>query len=271
MVIKPKKEGDLIYFDKVCVNVKEVIGLSPDEFLKIFECFSNRKDGLKITKICFKIKTKFLDPCTQKRESNYYILNEILEFVFLCKELKLRSVKTNRLINEFNKSQNGDIDEIRHNVTVARICYEYMKKGYRIILFPRSINKKNPDLKLNGLYADIKVKQEEWNIKLLEYRLDITSKIGTIYAFKPSEVMKKDIESKVDGWFKDRDAIFYDISYAITEGGYGHLNDSRTQQKIIEPIKNRVIMLSYSKSLNLYKPTIKWSYLDWDPLKNELV
>ena len=266
MVIKVKKDDDLIFFgESVCVE--EIIGLSPDEFLKIFNCL--QKYGLNINKIYYPIEEYFKNKNVKNYDCNS-IIYDILEFVFLCNELKQQKVKIYKLLREFNKSQNESIDSVRHDVTVARICYEYIKEDYEIELYPKHKSRIHPDLKINQLYCDIKMEQEAHIIELLGYKVN-KLKNNSAITFKRDKVRQEKVILIAEKWLEKYDVVFNDISYSIIEGGFGRLCDSRTQLTPIEPIKNRVIVLSYNKYTSLEKPNIKWTYYDWDPINQEFI
>jgi len=214
MEIIPKKDGDLLIFGEESVCVKDIIGLNPDEFLKIFKYLHNK--GLKINKVSYPIEARY-SKCEKK--SNYIIVNDILEFVFLCEKLR-KIINIDKLINTFNKSQKG-LEMIRHDVILARVIYEYLKSGFKIELFPKTDDSHNPDFKIDDLLADVKHIQESDEYTLcmervikkypeLKYRLKNMKllDINKLIQIEPIKVQEKYIFNNKESWFSQADVIF---------------------------------------------------------------
>jgi len=270
MEIIPKKDGNLLIFGEESVCVKDIIGLNPDEFLKIFKYLHNK--GLKINKVCYPIEARY-SKCEKK--SNYVIVNDILEFVFLCEKLR-KIFNIDKLINTFNKSQKG-LEMVRHDVILARVIYEYLKNGYNIELFPKTDDSHNPDFKIDDLLADIKHKQESDEYTLYmeraikkhpelkgRYKNINILDINNFIQLEPIKVQKNYILNYIETWFSQANVIFLDLSYSVRAGGF-NIFQNNNLEKPIEPKKNRVIILYYNRNRARNSPNIRWSYIDWDP------
>ncbi len=275
MEIILKKDGNLLYFGEESVDVKDIIGLNPDEFLKIFQYLHNK--GLKINKVSYPIEEKY---SRDKKKGDYVIVNDILEFIFLCDKLR-KLINIDELIKTYNKSQKS-LEMVRHDVILTRVIYEYLKSGYKIELFPKTDDSHNPDFKIDDLLADIKHIQESDEYTLyqeraikkypeLKYRLKNMKliDISKLIQIEPIKVQEKYIFNYKESWFSQADVIFLDVSYSIRAGGFNTLQINNLE-KPIEPKKNRVIKLYYNKNRARDSPNIRWSYIDWDPEKDIL-
>jgi len=270
MEIIPKKDGDLLYFGEESRCVKNIIGLDPDEFLKIFQYLHNK--GLKITKISYPIEEKY---SRDEKKGDYVIVNDILEFVFLCGKLR-KIINIDELIKTYNKSQKS-LEMFRHDVILTRVIYEYLKSGYKIELFPKIDDSHNPDFKIDDLLADIKHMQEPDEYTLYMNRaikkypelkcrwknMNILD-INKFIQLEPIKVQEKYIFNSKESWFSQADVIFLDVSYSVWAGGFNTFQNNNLK-KPIEPKKNRVIKLFYNRNRARNSPNIRWSYIDWDP------
>jgi hypothetical protein len=275
MEIIPKKDGDSLHFGKESVCVKDIIGLNPDEFLKIFQYLHN--NGLKITKVSYPIEERY---SRDGKKGDYPIVNDILEYVFLCGKLR-KIINIDKLIKTFNKSQKS-LEMFRHDVILARVIHEYIKSGYKIELFPKTDDLYNPDLKIGDLLADVKHIQEpdeyslymdraiknhpelkcRWkNMKLID--------INKLIQLEPIKVQEKYIFNSKESWFSQADVIFLDVSYSFRAGGFNAFQND-VLGKPIEPKKYRVIKLYYNKNRARDSPNIRWSCIDWDREENIL-
>ncbi len=147
-IILPTVEGDgLVSFSGSGLNVKRLYGLAPSAYLAISNDLVVK--GLKI---------RYPDAKTQ------------ITFALYCHELLDMDFDLLPLLSEFNAAQNNDSSEVAHALSLAKLCFHYRKHNFHIQLNKARPNQPNPDLTIDTVACELKVRHDQLCRKMKRYQ-----------------------------------------------------------------------------------------------------
>ena len=151
-------DEDFVALGSMSINIRLTHLIAPQEFIKIYETISGTYN-LEITEGFI---GRFSETSTffgvKRKAQPMPILKYFIDFVVNTHCLMERNVKIEPLIREFRKS--GHMGEIRYSCSLAFLSSFYACNGYNIEFLSRSRDTKSADLCINGIPADIKVRQQ---------------------------------------------------------------------------------------------------------------
>lgn len=269
----------MIKFGNSATDVKYSYGLEPEKFISIHEHLST-KYGLKVSKTHYYVGEFTFRKLGNKKKAATTVLGDIVHFQILCMELEKRGFKIKPLIMEFNEAQKSDdIGEIRHVFSLANLCFEYIKERYDINIVQKKKGMSSPDLMINSLTAELKVRREPDYTYLILKKLGVNElEEGThTYEIDLREELCLDLGQAISSRFRDAstqaDVIFFDFSYrhSLSSIQFHWPSTFQAPTKPIRPQKYRLIVFStLQEAFDPFK-TYFWTYLDFDPLIWELI
>ena len=162
---------------------------------------------------------------------------------------------------------------IRHTISLARLGYEYVIEGYDVSYIKNIREKLSPDIKINKIIADLKVRKEiDINLEFLRFYQINKFESGKHYilSINPSKHFIEEIyqanSSRRAKALTQAEMVFFDLSYRDVS----FPNDVIFTQPII-PEKNKLIF--YINDRSHFKPRWKfiWTYTRYDQEKADFV
>ena len=230
------KDEDFLMFGSASTNIKLTHGIAPQEFIKIYETVSGTYN-LKISQGFIK---KFYVTSTffgiKRKAQPASIYKYFIDFILNTHYLMERGIEVKPLVQEFKKS--GNMAELRHACSLAFLSSTYAYNGYDIEYPSRSKDGKNADVRINGIFADIKVIQESDSEP-------IHRKKGREYKTKLSKDLCYDIgkaiENRLHDGIKQAELVFIDLSQrSLLSIWLGEEFDT-TSNIVPEPTQFRVV------------------------------
>jgi hypothetical protein len=219
-------EEGMITFGRISLHVKSIYGLSPEQFLEIHR----------------KIVKKGLE--TPFEIADYYITFELY-----CHELLSMDYDFSTLISEFNITQKENLDDVPHCLSLAKLCYHYVKHGYDVEIIKTSGKDKSPDLMINEIRCDLKVRYDQINrdmrnyLHLLEEDEELYHRIHFSKIRTRFQDLKSALENRALKGFEQADCLIFDLSNHFHSWNYHRINSyikkyqtKEFSQKPLDPI-----------------------------------
>lgn len=265
MPIPITTNDELVCFGKSGLNVKAVYGVNADDFLEIHESLADK--GLKVL----------------HEEPKIYILFELY-----CKELMDMKFDITNIIVEFNESQEKNGLDIIHSLALVKVCYFYNKFGFDVQVVRTDGKSSTPDLIINGINCDLKIRHDQINkemrmyFHLIEKDKELYYKIWSEKIKSRIDDLKSALESRAEKGFDQADCLIFDLSSHFHSWNYhrikSYVNKHKSNEfseKPLEPIKGICIIFSPDNALDLIKrkfePKAYWTYVCWNSEKREFV
>ena len=259
MITPTTKEEGIIFFGRSGLNILLEYGISSTEYLKIHGNLVEH--GL---------RTKCPDAITQ------------ITFALYCHELLKMNFNIENLITEFNLAQKSDFSEISHVVSLAKLCFHYKKANFAICVNKKS-NSKSPDLTIDGVKCDLKVRLDQIDRRMQPYKDSLmvngNSKEYNDRYFKEIRTMSEDLQSALrnrsGSGFQQAECLIFDLSSHFHTWNFHRLKNSNIEgisNKPIKPIPGYVIIFSPNNAMSggaKFDPEAIWGYILWDVQKGE--
>ena len=260
MLTPTAKEDGMIFYGKSGLNVLSIYGINPTDYLKIHENLVGH--GLRVRCQDAAIQINFTLHCDALLQMNFNIEN---------------------LISEFNTAQKSDLSEINHAVSLAKLCFHYKMSNFDIHINKRS-NSKSPDLTIDGVKCDLKVRLDQIDRRMQPYKdLLMNGKTEEYHDkyFKEIRTISEDLLSALKNrsgtGFQQAECLIFDLSSHFHTWNFHRLKNSNIEgisNKPPKPIPGYVIIFSPDNAMSdrgKFEPEAIWGYVLWDIQKGELV
>lgn len=267
-MLKPvANENGTIMFGKSGLNIKRIYGINPDQFLKI-----HRKI------VTLGLETPFEEACTY------------ITFELYCYELFKMKVNLSNLISEFNNNQKRNWEEVPHTLSLAKIWYHYAQYGYNVEIIKTGEKSKSPDLRINGIKCELKVRHDQIDRDMREYRHLIEKDKEQYYKILSCKIqsssryrtLKSALENRGEKASKQGDCVIMDLSNHFHSWNYHrlapYLNKYLTKelsQIPLAPSLEKYIIFLPDNALDLnvaeFKPRAYWTSVPWNPETREFI
>lgn len=253
MGINVTLKDDLIIIDGQNIKIDVEFGIAAIDFFYIHRWLE--KKGIKIKRIRFNRKEVGLsryDIGTVKDN----LTKDIVSFEILCDEINKFNISIEPLISQFNAAQrNPEIYDIRHTMSLARLGYEYYISGHSV----EYLSEPGPDMKIDGLSADLKVRKEvDFNLRFLDFYKLFKFESGVHYTLRidPTIEFIKEVEqaerSRAQEALEQASVVFFDLSYVI-----GDIPEDQGYFNPPQIAENKWIF--YTSELSHFKP--RWQHV----------
>ncbi len=259
------EEGGMIKFGRSGLNVKSAYGIDPVEFLDIHSRI-----------VEMGLKTPF-------EEASVYII-----FDLFCNELINLGFDIIDLISEFNKAQGNNWEDTAHALSLAKLCYHYKRSGFDVKIVKTSTKLSTPDLSIDGIACDLKVRHDQHNRKMMQYKQllkEDAEKYHDIY-FDKIRDMHEDLilalENRSVGGFSQAECLIFDLSNHFHTWNYHRIRSYINKQAIrgiskkpLKPVPGSCIIFSPDNAQynaeRSFEPRAYWGYIFWDSTKREFI
>ena len=253
-MVEPEIRDDGILMIGNCgINLPVVYNIENDVFLEYYRSLKEKQD--------FRIY----------REDLGHIP---LHFILYCKELEGIGFNVNNLVSEFKVSQSGDIDEAIHTLSLAQVCYGYHKEGYAIEVILTKRDNKSPDLLIEGITTDLKVRRERIGAEGLARKAGITLKPGYMFSIPVNhteerlEDLIKALDNRAEAAFEQAEMLILDMTSGFDTWNYMKVRKLGLSKVPLPPKKDSVV-ISIPKNVidrndPFFKPKFFWEQFEWD-------
>lgn len=246
-------KDDLIIIDGQNIKTDVEFGIAAIDFFNIHKWLENK--GFRIRRIRFNRKEVGLSR-DDIRTMKDNLTKNIVSFMILCKEIYKFNIYIEPLIFQFNVAQrNPEIYDMRHTMSLGRLGYEYLITGHSV----EYLSEPGPDMKIDGLYADLKVRKEiDFNLKLLDYYQIKKFESGVYYTLGIDSIIEfiKEVEkaerSRSQKALEQASVVFVDLSYVIR-------NIPEDQGFFNPPSLDENKWIFYTSELSHFKP--RWRHI----------
>jgi len=254
----PENKGDLIQIGNSGINVEASYGISNEKFITMYYEI-NKKYGLRI--------------------EHPYCCETVVLFVLHIWPLFQDGYDLTNLIYELNYAQKKSQDDISHALSLAIVCYHYHFNGDKVevIITDRSVS--SPDLSINGITCDVKVRKSPDSGRVLKYlhliKTDpaLFNQVMSCVRQTSAETMQKTLENRAEHGFHQADALIFNLSQLFNTWTFHRIKKYSFSENPIPPIKDVAVMFSpnIAKDLNRNKLTYeaRWFYALWNPEMRE--
>jgi hypothetical protein len=266
MIVPVVKENGLIYYgEKFGWNIKAVYGIEPTDYLKIHETLIG--EGLQVL---------YPDTITQ------------VLFALYCTELLRMGFALSNLISEFNSAQKNNYTEVSHALSLAKLCYYYQKAGFDIIVNKTDKRQSTPDLIINRISCDLKVRHDQTFRRTLPYVNLLKDRKWKEFDDKYSteiRSLQRDLLSALENRSSNQaECLIFDLSNLPHTWNYFRMETS-LEKKTITGISNtplraesgHCIIFSSDDNVTGFRGRKKfqhrafWGYVLYDPTKREII
>ncbi len=201
------KDDDFLALGSGSTNIRLTHHITPKEFINIYETVDGNHD-LQITE---EFMGRFWEISTffgiKRKSQPMLIWKYFIDFVLDAHCLVEKGFQIEHLIQEFKKS--SDMGELRHACSLAFLSSIYACSGFCIEFQSRSRNSKSADLRIDKIFADIKV------IRQSDFE-QIHREKGRVFQTKLSEDLCYDIgkaiQNRLHDGIKQAELVFIDLS-----------------------------------------------------------
>ncbi len=185
-----------------------------------------------------------------------------VEFVLNLSDLDTLHVDASPLVHEFNRI--NDIDGMRHTCSLSFIAAAYTLAGHQVEFPPRRKVGKNPDLLIDGLSADVKVRQSK------DLERELCDRKSNAFKVTLGKELCLDIGSTIqnrvyDG-IKQAEMLLVDLDKRSLPFMVIWDSESRIKGSIPEPRKARLVYFCRTKLLgDGQRYPLSATYVDFDP------
>lgn len=258
-------ENGMLMFGRSGLNIQRIYGIDPKQFLKIHKKLVGM--GLE----------------TPLEEAKTYITFELY-----CNELLKMGFDLSILISEFMKAQKNTREDVTHVLSLAKLSYHYIKFGHDVKLIKTRGKGKNPDLGINGLKCDLKVRQDQIQpdmrnyFHLLEKHKEEYHKIYSSKIRSRYEDLVAALENRGEHGFEQADCLIFDLSSHFHSWNYHRINTyvenhatNEVSTKPLAPISGVCIIFSPDSANDLnvtgFYPKAYWTYVIWNQETREFI
>jgi hypothetical protein len=257
------EDNGMVYYGKSGENIKAIYGIEPSNFIKIHQRLVEQ--GLIV---------EFPDASSH------------IVFSLYCNELLKMGFDLSKLLSEYNSSQKHNFEELKHALSLTKICYHYHKAGIQIEVERTKARQSAPDLVVNGVTCDLKVRHDQIYKRLQSHRNLVQSGIDEDYHrifFDSIRSLQKDLESALENRLSNQAQCFiFDLSDHFHSWNYHRIKSYLSNKTIngisTEPIKaipGVCIIFSPDNAMNLnsrgFYPRAFWGYVLYDVQKREII
>jgi len=257
------EENGMVYYGNSGENIKAIYGIDSIEFIKIHQRLVKR--GL---------ITEFPDAYIQ------------IQFALYSNELINMGFDLSNLLSEFNSAQKNNFHELNHALSLTKLCYHYHKAGFNIEVVKTQSNQSTPDLIIDEVTCDLKVRHDQTN-EIMQRHRDLLSsgkeqEYYDIY-FNSIRSLQKDLMSALENRAsKQAECLIFDLSNYFHTWNYYRI-ESYLQNKTIDGVSRKpikaipgvCIIFSPDNAKNLqtriFTPKAFWGYVLYDAQKRELI
>ena len=230
------KDADFLMIGNHSTNIRLTHHIAPQEFIKIFETISSTYN-LEITQEFMRRFYEFSTFFGIKRKGQIaFIAKYFIDFVLDMHYLVERGIHIEPLIQEFKES--GDMSELRHACSLAFLSSIYTCTGHGIEFGGRSRDSKSADLRIDGIFADIKVIQQN-DLEQLHHRK------GRVFQTKLSEDLCYDlgkaVQNRLHDGIKQAELVFIDLSQKSLSSIWLSEEFDTTSNIVPDPRRSRVV------------------------------
>jgi len=187
-----------------------------------------------------------------------------------CIQLEKINVNTAKLLRELIKPD--PIEGLLHSTSISVIALEYVDKGYKVELFPRTKAGRKPDLLVDGIFCDVKVIQEsDWTKEALknEHREEfLTTGMAPPHYIRDGICFDvgKFIEIRSSDGIQQAEMLLVDLSLKSLPNLHGMAGVQR--QTLPPPKRNRIVFFCCA----FHEGKVESGYyLDFDPSLWEVI
>ncbi len=185
-----------------------------------------------------------------------------VEFILNLSDLDNERVDVSPLMKEFGGI--GNIDDLRHTCSLAFITAAYTLAGYKIEFVRKTKGQKSPDFYINGLSADLKVRQR------MDLEREFLKRNSNTFQVILGEELCLDvgstIQNRVYDGIKQAEVLFVDLDNRSLPFMVLWDSESRIKGSIPEPKESRIVYFCKAKlSEDSQRYPLSATYLDFDP------
>ena len=200
-------------------------------------------------------------------------------FLLYCHALHELDADVKTLIQEFNKAQKGGPEDVRHALSLSKLFFHYSDVGCQVEIVKAKKSISTPDLKVNGISCELKVRLDQHNRRMQPYFYLLkdgkNDEYNEIY-FREIRSMQEDFEAargSIEVGFSQGDCVILDLSDHFDAWNYYRLESLRTNDKYrimfnpnpINPCKDACILFSPVNAIDLnearFNPRALWGIL----------
>ncbi|MFX0125959.1 MAG: hypothetical protein ACFFAE_20225 [Candidatus Hodarchaeota archaeon] len=175
------------------------------------------------------------------------------------------------MIHEFNEAQkNPEIGQINHTFTLGKLAYEYIIYNYDLEFSPQLNDFTNPDLKINGITADLKVREEvDFNLRFLEEYKIAKFESGKKYVLKtdPQKELIEDMYGALGSrWSSQAEMFFIDLT-----DKWGEISKNVSTENVVRPIRNSWIFFKAEHTLSKIRSKFTFAQIKVDVEKADFM
>jgi len=186
-------------------NVKFLHHITPEEFIRTYEDISNRYN-LDVTEYFLERFTVEGTAFGKKQKAQVSPIAELINFILDINYFLGKQTEVSPLIKEFNEV--GDFGDLQHVCSLALLTSAYASRGYNIEFLRKSKEGKTPDLHINGIPADVKVRrQADIGAIHLEKGNTYATKLGDDLCFD----IGNSIQNRLYDGIKQAELVFVDL------------------------------------------------------------
>ncbi len=250
----PEDKGEIILIGKSGLNIEAIYGVSNEKFITIYTEIEEK----------YELRIKHPHSCEQ-----------VVLFVLHIWPLFQDGFDLTNLIHEFNTAQTSSQDEISHALSLAMVCYHYHFNGDKVEVIITDGDDLSPDLSINGITCDIKVRKPPDNGRTFQY-LHLMStdpalfeKMTRYVPRTPYEVMQKMLENRAEHGFHQADALIFNVSQLFHTWTFHRIKKYGFSENPLPPIKDVAIIFSPNVAKDLVRRNLtyeaRWWYVLWNP------
>lgn len=249
----PENKGDVLLIGKSGLNIEAIYGISNEKFISIYDEI-DKKYGLRI--------------------EHPHSCETVVLFLLHIWPLFQDGYDLTNLIHEFNIAQKSSQDEISHALSLAMVCYHYHFSGNEVGVIITNGSGLSPDLSINGITCDMKVRKPPDRGRALKFLHLISTdpalfeKMTRHVTKTPDEIMQKMLENRAEHGFHQADTLIFNVSQLFYTWTFHRIKNYGFSEKPIQPIKDVAIIFSPNVAKDLIRKKLKyearWLYALWD-------
>lgn len=259
------KSDGCIFFGKSGLNIKRIYGVGPEDFIVFHE---------KMVSMGFTTPWDLAD---------YYVIFELY-----CRELYEMGYNLFPLIDEFNIAQNSSIEDISHIVSLTKICYHYTQNDIKVEIKRSKKDIKTPDLIINDVSCDLKVRHDQLNREMVNYMHLIEKDVKLYHNIRANKILSRysdlvaALESRAEKGFRQAECIIFDLSSHFHSWNFHRIKSyvkkyptNEFSEQPLKPIPGVCIIFSPDNANDMrvseFVPKAFWTYVVWDIEKREFI